>query len=823
MVCRSVAATLAALMVGANGLAATNPLPAKVNPHLVHIGYFFADGRYGDRKNEVFPYTNLYVAVPDAYDTGQDWRPPLRAALKSARDAGKDIYFSMRKWQFGTCGTPLSGFTPAMTWENILGIFFTDAQRRQPDATMAGVWERVKYVEVHHETTCDSTTMQLEANALSSLIAASTGLGQKPLGYMQSPCQGQNQCPGFDQKYAAALSWVGIEAYVDPPSSSSTLDTALRNAINNVQTSKDVVMVGMAYDRAGLWQDIQTLTLLQTRPYIVANTNCLPPACVTPRTTALLLFNYTRHDQTYLQQPSASVLQGGTRLHLELAAPHLQIAERILENTDLNSDGVPDFWAALFNIANANQDDDLDGLTNLQEYQGRAHPKGLHHYLLGEGSESSFFDTMVSVGNPNPVPAVINVVARPTSGTPIVQYLYLPALHRTRLFGSALGINDTFSVSIESDVSIAVDRTMRWDNGGYGGHSSSAVSDPALAWYFAEGVSATPFDVFYLLYNPGPVPAFVSAKYLRNTGSPILKSYVIPAMSRQTIWADLEAPELESAEFGAVFEVTNGTPVVAERALYYSTLEQPFAAGHNVVGARQPQLNWYLAEGATGDFFDCFVLLANPNLTGPPAQVTVDFLLPGGGVVSETRSVAPGSRVTIWADTVPGLSSAAFAIRVRATNGIPVLAERAMWWPGPASAGWAEAHAEVGSAVAGTRWLIADGEEGGSAGTTTYVLVANMGDATSLIRVRLLLNERPLVSRDYVLPASARLSVPVAGDFAPSIGQRYAVEVLSLRPNTPGPDPGPPVVVEVSKYWNAGGVFWAAGTAHLARCEAACQ
>ena len=37
-----------------------------------------------------------------------------------------------------------------------------------------------------------------------------------------------------------------------------------------------------------------------------------------------------------------------------------------------------------------------------------------------------------------------------------------------------------------------------------------------------------------------------------------------------------------------------------------------------------PALQWFLAEGATGRFFDLFVLLANPNATA--AAVTVDYL-----------------------------------------------------------------------------------------------------------------------------------------------------------------------------------------------------
>ena len=63
----------------------------------------------------------------------------------------------------------------------------------------------------------------------------------------------------------------------------------------------------------------------------------------------------------------------------------------------------------------------------------------------------------------------------------------------------------------------------------------------------------------------------------------------------------------------AVITSTNGVPIVVERAMYLSTPQQPFAAGHGSAGVTAPATRWFLAEGATGPFFDMFILIGNPT------------------------------------------------------------------------------------------------------------------------------------------------------------------------------------------------------------------
>jgi hypothetical protein len=85
-----------------------------------------------------------------------------------------------------------------------------------------------------------------------------------------------------------------------------------------------------------------------------------------------------------------------------------------------------------------------------------------------------------------------------------------------------------------------------------------------------------------------------------------------------------------------------------------------------------------LPEGATGAFFSCYLLLANPNPT--PAPVDVDYLLPGGRVIRKSRELPASSRTTIFvAGEDPALASTSVSMEVTSTGGGPIVVERAMY------------------------------------------------------------------------------------------------------------------------------------------------
>jgi hypothetical protein len=366
-----------------------------------------------------------------------------------------------------------------------------------------------------------------------------------------------------------------------------------------------------------------------------------------------------------------------------------------------------------------------------------------------------------------------------------------------------------FSTVIESDLVVAVDRTMRWDATGYGGHTETAVTAPALAWYFAEGATHSGFQLYYLVANPNPVASAVRVTYLRRSPAPaIVKDYVVGAQSRLTIWVNGEDPNLSQHDVSAALSVTNGQPVVVERSMYRDTQGRFYGAGHVSAGVTSPGTHWILPEGATGAFFSCYLLLANPNAS--PASVDVDYLLPGGRAIRKSRELPASSRTTIFvAGEDPALASTSVSMEVTSTNGAPIVAERAMWWPGASPATWQEAHDSVGSQETGAVWALAEGQQGGEALHDTYVLVANTSAAAGSARVSVFFEDGTTESKTVALDARSRTTLHMGTQFPSTSGRRFSTLVESL-----GAVPAA-IVVERAMYWDANGVVWAAGTAAL--------
>ena len=75
--------------------------------------------------------------------------------------------------------------------------------------------------------------------------------------------------------------------------------------------------------------------------------------------------------------------------------------------------------------------------------------------------------------------------------------------------------------------------------------------------------------------------------------------------------------------------------------------------GHESAGVTAPATEWFLAEGATGDYFDTYVLVGNPN--DHAVDVAFTFLLPDGRTVNALRSIAghAGSRSPSNRNTLP--------------------------------------------------------------------------------------------------------------------------------------------------------------------------
>ncbi len=493
---------------------------------------------------------------------------------------------------------------------------------------------------------------------------------------------------------------------------------------------------------------------------------------------------------------------------------------------DADGDGLPSAWEKQFGLDatsasgenGALGDPDGDGISNLEERRncdrpiGCTHPRGfaVNTRYLAEGASNAFFETRLAVLNPGADTATVLVRFQKADGSSAYQYVALPPLTRRTILASNVdGLQEAeFSTLMESDEQVVIDRTMSWDRSGYGSHAETGLLSPRTLWYFAEGATFGGFDLFYLLQNPGDTDAEVEVRFLLPSGAPVTRRYTVGAARRFNIWVDT-IPELANAEVSAVVRSTNGVPILAERAMYLSSATRPFLAGHESAAVAEPQTHWFLAEGATGDLFDLFVLIANPN--DATASIEARYLLADGTIVTGFYQVPGNSRFNIWVDFEdPRLASAEVSTTIASTNGVPVIVERAMWWPGPTPATWTEAHNSAGATSTGTLWALAEGEEGGGSGAATYILVANTSALPGQARVTLVYEDGTTSQRVFPLLPNSRTNVAVGGEFPAASGKRFGAIVESLG------DVPAQIVVERAMYTNGGGITWSAGTSALA-------
>jgi Ca2+-binding RTX toxin-like protein len=421
-------------------------------------------------------------------------------------------------------------------------------------------------------------------------------------------------------------------------------------------------------------------------------------------------------------------------------------------------------------------------------------------YFLAEGSTGAFFDLDVLIANPNTQAAPIVVTFLKENGTTVTQNHTVAASSQLTIHVDDIaGLEGAVSTVVTSTAGLplVVERSMFWDASYYGSHGATAVDGPRHRWYFAEGSQGF-FSTFVLLANSSNQPATVTLSFLTEHHGTVTRTVTVAPTARLTVAASL-IPELINRSFGTV--VDSNVPIVAERAMYFSTARF-WDGGHESTGVSEPSANWFLAEGATGSFFDTFILVLNPNPS--PTSVTMTFLTDQGQSIARSFNVAANARLTInMEEQAPALANAAASTTVTASQ--PIIVERAMYWPGNGLQ-WNEAHNSFGVTGTGTRWGLAEGRVGTDKAFSTYILLANPSTTTAAqVRVTYLRSSgaAPLV-RTYTVNPTSRFNIDVNSRVPELANESFGalIEVTN----------GVGIVVERSLYNDALGQVWAAGT-----------
>lgn len=476
---------------------------------------------------------------------------------------------------------------------------------------------------------------------------------------------------------------------------------------------------------------------------------------------------------------------------------------------DADNDTMDDRWETLFGVTDPAADPDGDGQTNAQEEDAGTHPNGQVRRFLAEGATGQFFHTAIAMANPSSTLAATAVLTFDRGdGIRVRRPVSIPAGRGAVVdVGAVTGLETSdVSTTVESDRLLGVERSMTWGTSPaaiYGSHAETATPSPSPTWFLAEGSTVLGFNLFYLLQNPQATPTSATVRFLLPSGTTITRSYSLPPGSRTTIYVN-EVEGLDETDVSG--EITASAPIVVERAMYRNLSGQPFGLGHDSMGVTAAATSWFLAEGATGTFFDLYVLIANPGSTD--AAVRADYARPDGSVVTQTFTVRAHSRFSVYVDSIAGLEHTAVATTVTSTNGVPIVAERAMYWPG-GFFDYYEGHSSAGSTATALEWVVSGAEDGGAEGAQTFVLIANTASSAGEATITVL-PDRGFTGTvpapvTVALPASSRTTVPVT-----ALTGTFGIRVAST-----GGAPVP-LVVESAVYRTTDGVIWSAGSNALA-------
>jgi hypothetical protein len=419
-------------------------------------------------------------------------------------------------------------------------------------------------------------------------------------------------------------------------------------------------------------------------------------------------------------------------------------------------------------------------------------------YYLAEGAVDSGFSTWFLVANPNPVDAPVSLRLLTGDGADVTLSRTLKAWSRQVINArELLGETSRGGVSAEvvshAAVPLVAERVMSW-GGDEGAHAAQATDGPRRRWYFAEGAQGF-FETFYLVVNPSQEWLSLTATFLLDGGGTVTRRYDVAPASRFNVWTRTIA-ELDGRAFAAILD--GDQPFSTERSMYMSR-GGTWVDGHGASALPWPSTAWYFAEGATGAFFDTFLLLANPQ--HGPANIRITYLLPDGRSEVRTYVVAARSRLTLHVDGEASVlrdTSVGFEVR----SDVPVLAERAMYWAGTADT-WSGTHASGGQPEPGLRWGLAAGAAGVTRAAEHFVLIANPDDTRpAVVRARYFAQGQ-WVDQEYTVPPKSRFTVWLPVMVPALVDTAYGTEVTSTN--------GVPILVESALYWNRGGQQWGAG------------
>jgi hypothetical protein len=273
--------------------------------------------------------------------------------------------------------------------------------------------------------------------------------------------------------------------------------------------------------------------------------------------------------------------------------------------------------------------------------------------------------------------------------------------------------------------------------------------EPGRAWYFAAGTTERGAEQNLALFNPFADDAILDLLFATDAGflAPAdLQSLVVPRRSRVTV--PVANFVRRQAQVGVHVRVRTGR-VVAEQSLVFTPENEARRGLTLSLGAPLPAQSWMLPGVLSGDGAANGVYVA--NFDSAAAEIEIDPRFEDGNTAAPSKVAMPGrSATTVDLGPFAG-SGVAFAVEVRATRSVAIVAER-LGARGQPSGATGSATA-LGSADPARDWVFALGRPATDDAAAVSVFNPNRSET----RIRLFAyqsnSDQPATERELMVAA----------------------------------------------------------------------
>jgi hypothetical protein len=356
-------------------------------------------------------------------------------------------------------------------------------------------------------------------------------------------------------------------------------------------------------------------------------------------------------------------------------------------------------------------------------------------------------------------------------------------------------VQSDFSTTVESTngVGIVAERPMYFDYAGAwtGGSCQAGITNPAEAFYFAEGTVRPDFNSYICVQNPNATQvATVCITYMKGDGTTAEQNLLVQPQSRSTVnvngfFGSLDGP---AADFSAKVESTNGVEIVAERPMYFN-YGGAWTGGHVNAGVTSTSTTQYFAEGTTRPGFDSYLCIQNPETDD--ADISITYMKGDGSNQLQQLVVPALSRSTIKVNDVIGYEDSEacdFSAMVESTNGVGVVAERPMYFAYKGD--WTGGHCQNGARSAYPVQYFAEGTS--RPGFDPYLCIQNPGANPADVTITYMKGDGSNVAQPLTVPPLSRSTVTVkdllgeaeddAHDFSAKVECTNGQQIIAERP-----------------------------------------